>query len=99
MYLKIFNEADFRSQKKTLEITYCSKCFFLLQYFIFVLIIFAMEIGAGVIAYIYNDKVSNIQIIRISGQNIKKDIHKTAPKRTGEKLLIETSITGNNNLP
>jgi hypothetical protein len=24
---------------------------------------------------------------------------KNAPKRTGEKLLIETSITGNNNLP
>lgn len=56
-----------------------------------------MEIGAGVIAYIYNDNVSNIQIIRISGQN--KKINKNAPKRTGEKLLIETSITGNNNLP
>lgn len=35
-----------------------------------------MEIGAGVIAYIYNDNVSNIQIIRISGQNKKnKKMH------------------------
>ena len=65
-----------------------------------------MELAAGIIAYTYSDKVSNIQIMSdliLYYQNFwskyKKDIHKTAPKRTGEKLLIETSITGNNNLP
>ena len=53
-------------------------------YFIFVLIIFAMEIGAGVIAYIYNDNLENIMKRELL-EGLKNDKTRSAWDKLQEK--------------